>query len=72
MLEVLLFLGGLFIGIGVTIIFYSAKSTSGILRIDHSNQEKDVYRFEIKDLDKLNKKSKVILKVDHNADLSQK
>lgn len=45
--------------------------TSGTLKIDSSNPEKDVYRFEIDDLDKLSKKSRIVLKVDRNADLSQ-
>lgn len=44
----------------------------GTLKIDHSNPEKDVYRIDIEDLDKLDKKKRVILKVDHQADLSQK
>ena len=43
----------------------------GTLRIDHSNPEKDVYRFEIDDLEKLNRKAYVELKIDHHADLSQ-
>ena len=43
----------------------------GTLRIDHSNLEKDVYRFEIDDLEKLNKKAYIELKIDHYADLSQ-
>lgn len=43
----------------------------GTLRIDHSNPEKDVYRFEIDDLEKLNKKAYIELKIDHHADLSQ-
>ena len=43
----------------------------GTLRIDHSDPEKDVYRLEIGDLDKLNRKSYVELKIDHHADLSQ-
>lgn len=44
----------------------------GTLRIDHSNPEKDVYRFEINDLDSLDKKKRIVLKIDHHADLSQK
>ncbi len=46
--------------------------TYGTLRIDHSNPEKDVYRFDIDDLDSLAKKKRIILLVDNNADLSQK
>ena len=54
------------------IIFYIRYRKAGTLRIDHSNPEKDVYRIEIDDLDGLSKKKHVILKVDNNADLSQK
>lgn len=44
----------------------------GILRIDHSNPEKDVYRLDIENLDNLSKKKRVVLRVDNSADLSQK
>lgn len=44
----------------------------GVLKIDHSDPEKDLYRFEIEDLDKLSKRKMIVLKIDHNADLSQK
>ena len=54
------------------IIFFIRYRTVGTLRIDHSNPEKDVYRIEIDDLDGLSKKKHVILKVDNNANLSQK
>lgn len=47
------------------------RPTSGTLRIDHSNPKKDVYRFEIDDLDALSKKKRIVLKVDNNADLSR-
>ena len=46
--------------------------TAGTLRIDHSNPDKDVYRFEINDLDSLNKKKHIVLTIDHHADLSQR
>lgn len=48
------------------------RSASGTLRIDRSDPEKDIYRIDIDDLDKLAKKKQVVLKVDPNADLSQK
>lgn len=44
----------------------------GTLKIDHSDPEKDLYRFEIDDLDDLSKKKRVILSIEHDADLSQK
>lgn len=46
--------------------------TAGTLRIDHSNPGKDTYRFEIDDLNTLGKSKRIVLKVDNNADLSQK
>lgn len=64
---------GLIVGCIVSnIIFLIRYSFIGTLKIDHSNSEKDLYRFEIDDLDKLNKKNRIVLKVDHHADLSQK
>ena len=44
----------------------------GTLKIDHSDPEKDLYRFEIDDLDNLSKRKRVILSIEHDADLSQK
>ena len=54
------------------IIFFIRYKFAGTLRIDHSNPEKDVYRFEIDKIDKLSKRHRIILKIDNNADLSQK
>ena len=72
-MECLLILIGLLVGSIVSnIIFFIRYRTVGTLRIDHSDPEKDVYRIEIDDLDGLSKKKHVILKVDNNADLSQK
>lgn len=45
--------------------------TMGKLKIDHSNPEKDLYRLELDDLDKLSKKKIIVLKLDHKANLSQ-
>lgn len=67
-------IGSLFVGsllCNVISIAY-LKRTCGTLRIDHSNPEKDLYRFDIDDLDSLVKKKRIILRVDNNADLSQK
>lgn len=60
------FVTGLIIG-----LIFSRKS-AGVLKIDHSNPGKDVYRFEIDDLDSLSNKKKIVIRVDNNADLSQK
>lgn len=72
MIYFLTLLVGLFIGSLITNIVYLAKRASGTLKIDHANPEKDIYRIEIDDLDKLSKKDRIILKVDNYADLSQK
>lgn len=70
-MKVLLFCAGALVGYGLNSLIHLTKRATGILRIDHSNPEKDVYRFEIDDIDKLSTKNIVVLKVDHNADLSQ-
>ena len=69
------FLFGVLVGVIFTSLFVSSFMTAhGVLRIDHSDPEKDLYRFEIDDIAALQDKktSKIVLKVDHNADLSQK
>lgn len=71
-MNMLLFLSGVFAGLVIGSLIYMFKRTSGILRIDHSSPEKDLYRFEIDNLDNLSKKKYIILKIDNNADLSQK
>ena len=48
------------------------RKTVGILKIDRSDPKKDRYQFEIPDLDILDKKTEIFLRVDHDADLSQK
>lgn len=64
---------GILVGVIVsTVIFIIANHKVGILKIDHHNPEKDIYRFDIDDLDKLSKKKRIVLKVDNNANLSQK
>ena len=64
---------GILIGLVISsIFFWNPWTANGTLRIDHSNPEKDTYRFEINDLDKLSKKKKIIVRIDHHANLSQK
>ena len=48
-------------------ILYS--KIDGILKIDHSDSKKDVYRIEIGDLDILPHKKHIVLKVENDADL---
>lgn len=58
------------LGLGIGLIF--PRKSSGTIRIDHSNPEKDVYRLEVDDLESMDKKRTIVFKIDHNADLSQK
>ena len=48
------------------------RKTVGILKIDRSDPKKARYQFEIPDLNILDKKTEISLRVDHDADLSQK
>ena len=67
-----LLINGLLIAslIGNVFSIYYIKRTCGTLKIDRSNPEKDVYRFDVDNLDSLSKKKRIVLKVDNNADLS--
>ena len=60
------FLGSIF-----TSLIYNIGN-DGTLKIDRSNPEKDIYRFDINEskFEKLHKKRYVTLKVDPNADLT--
>ena len=62
---------GCLIGTIVTNIIHHVWFSQGTLKIDHANPEKDIYRLEIGDLDRLAKKRYVVVKIDNNADLSQ-
>ena len=65
------FVAGVLSGLICYVIIQRLAVAHGTLRIDHSDPERDVYRLEIGDLDKLNRKSHIELKIDHHADLSQ-
>ena len=63
-MDILYFVIGFVVCLIINLIFYRAK-LSGYLRIDTSNPDKDYYLIDIsKDLNKLNKKKSIILKVD--------
>lgn len=56
---------------GIINTILKIRSTVGTMRIDRRS-ERDVYRLEISDLDGLSKKKYIVLRVDNDADLSQK
>ena len=62
---------GVLLGSILTGLFYHFSNAHGILRIDNSDPDKKLYRFEIDNLGDLDDVSHVTLKIDHNADLSR-
>ena len=67
---ILMYILGVATSVIINLIFF--KRTYGMLRIDRSNPEKDLYLIEIYDLEQLTKRKRITLKVDNHADLSQK
>lgn len=67
----LYFTVGVIVGSIICTLWQHVIMGHGTLRIDHSNPEKDIYRLEIDNLDQLDRKSRLYVKVDHHADLSQ-
>ena len=63
---------GVVVGTLICMVVRFIQTGTGVLRIDHSDPEKDVYRLEIDNLDKISKKKELRVHVDNNADLSQK
>ena len=61
---------GLLTGFAIGMVFYFMRRVEGTLRIDRTNPETDLYRFDIEDLDGLSKKKKILLKVDNDAHIS--
>lgn len=63
---------GFIVGAMMVSIYQRVRTSFGSLEIDQSNSEKDVYRLVIDDLDNLSNKKYVRLRINRNADLSQK
>ena len=67
-ISIIIYLAGFLTGGAVaSCILYS--KIDGILKIDHSDSKKDVYRIEIGDLDILPYKKHIVLKVENDANL---
>ena len=68
-ISIIIYFAGFLTGGAVaSCILYS--KIDGILKIDHSDSKKDVYRIEIGDLDVLPHKKHIILKVENDVNLS--
>ena len=65
----LYFLGGFVAGALIMFVIIRDKTTTGAILIDHSNPEKDIYQINLDKFDDLNKKSRVWLRVRHDAKL---
>lgn len=61
---------GFVVGLLMDVIVRLLERPAGVLKIDRSNPEKDVYRFEIDDLDSLHKKKRIVLKIDNDTVIS--
>ena len=68
--PLVVFIVGILIGMVIATIIYNVCKTAGVLKIDRTNSDKDIYRIEIDDLSRLDHESRIILKIDHDADLS--
>ena len=62
---------GVIVGAIINALWQHLTVGHGTLRIDRSNPEKDIYRLEIDNLDQIDRKNLLCVKVDHHADLSQ-
>ena len=72
-MDYVYFLMAVIFGIVIAnVLLYIRYKVIGTLKIDRTNPEKDVYRFEVDNFDALNDKKMVFLKFDNNANLSQK
>lgn len=68
----LYYLLGMVVGVILSCIAHTTVGCFGVIKIDHNDPGKDIYRLELKELDDLPKQKYIVLKVDNNADLSQK
>ena len=69
--HIILVIIGIIIGLILSFIFSKLFSETAILQIDFSNPEKILYRFVVDDLDSLNRKKYIRVKIEHGIDLSQ-
>lgn len=71
MLEAI-FITGVCIGVIIGYVGYNIKASNGKLVIDKTNPNKDLYRFEINDLDHLDNMKWVRLRISKCKDVNNK
>lgn len=70
-MEVLFVVLGYVLGVIASILVFMLFALGGTLRIDSvSNPERELYRFEVDDIENIGKKKFIVLTIDHNANLS--
>ena len=70
---ILVAMAGIAIGMFVSYMLLIGKTAYGTLRIDHTDPEKDLYRIDIDgNFDNISREKRIVLKVDNDANLSQK
>ena len=67
----LIFSLGIIIGVITTRLILQVSSAKAVLRIDHSNPEKDIYRLDLDNVCNMNKKT-LLLKMDHHANFTNR
>lgn len=67
---ILAFVVGMVIGSVIANFTINRLAAKAVLRIDHSDIEKDIYRLDLNNID-LDERSHLLLKIDHNANLTQ-
>ena len=64
------FLGGFVVGVIIALVIIRLRTSTAIFRIDSSNPEHPICRLDLNNIN-LAHKSKLLLKIDHNARLTQ-
>ena len=67
---ILAFVVGMVIGSAIANFTINRLAAKAVLRIDHSDIERGIYRLDLNNID-LDERSHLLLKIDHNAKLSQ-
>ena len=65
----LIFSLGIIIGVITTRLILQVSSAKAVLRIDHSNPEKDIYRLDLDTVCNTKKKT-LLLRIDHRANFN--
>lgn len=63
MINFMIGIGGVLIGIVIGLLIASSKTIIGSLIVDETDENTDVYRIEIDNLDAIPKKKRMLLKI---------